>query len=47
MSKCSNNHKGNSSNFQKNYTLLRIGLPPEKYLKNSKKILMVLILDKS
>ena len=50
MFKCSNNHRGNSSNnlyFQKNYTLLRIGLPPEKYFKNSKKILMFLILDKS
>ena len=50
MFKCSNNHRGNSSNnlyFQKNYTLLRISLPPEKYLKISKKFFMVLILDKS
>ena len=50
MFKCSNNHRGNSSNnlyFQKNYTLLRIDLPLEKYKKFPKKNLMVLILDKS
>ena len=40
MFKCSNNHRGNSSKnlyFQKNYPMLRIGLPPEKYRKFPKK----------